>query len=139
MRGSELSDNYALFGILLGALLPSLPAAIARDGSATSIPRVLSSGILALAAPSAVILFYGPKAGPSLLVGLALSSALRGHAFVSLWALVIGVSLTQWGGHLFPLAELSRLERLRMLLLVAGGAAVVLIAANLAGRLRKTQ
>ncbi len=133
LHGASLSDNYALFGFLAGALWPLVPANFAR-GENTSPVQLAVSGILALVGPAALIIFYGAKIAAPFLTGVALSCAIAGGTNSALWVVLIALSVAQWTGHLVPFAELSRAERVRLLAILAGGGAVLLIVADILGR-----
>lgn len=133
LRGESLTDNYALFGFLAGALWPLVAANFSQKNS--SPVRLALRGILALVGPGALILFYGAKIAAPFLVGVALSCAMGAGTNGALWAVLIGLSVAQWTGHLAPLADMTRAERLKLLAYVAGGGAFLLVLADIFGRI----
>lgn len=134
LRGVSLADNYALFATIVGLLLPQIPALWSRNGNQTALPRTWGSGLVALVAPATLILFYGGKVGPSLMVGLALSALLRGTRMLAWWSLTMAFAVLEATRHLLPLAELTRDQRLQLLVMVAGSTALVLVVADFTAR-----
>jgi len=107
------------------------------------VSRVLVTGLLALALPGAILALWGVKIVPAFFAGLglvaagfypALLSRLQPLA-VSLFALSIGVALTQWATRLAPLAEASRAERMHILLWSLGGLVLVMLVIDYGARL----
>jgi len=133
--GTGFSDSYALFGVLAGSLLPSLPVLLAKDGENASVPRLLGAGVAALVGPIVLIMFYGAAVGPALMVGLALACTLRGGTCAALWSVIVGIAVVEGTHLLLPAADLSRTERVHLVLLVGLGGAVLLITSEVAARL----
>ena len=76
----RLAPHYVLVGLVAGALGPFVYSALARAGG-MAVARIL--GALALLGstvllPGVLVLFWGPRAGGGLLLGLALGLALMG-------------------------------------------------------------
>ena len=135
--GTGFSDSYALFGVLAGSLLPSLPVLLARDGENASVPRLLGAGVAALIGPIVLIMFYGAAVGPALMVGLALACTLRGGTCAALWSVIMGLSIVEGTHLLLPAADLSRPERVHLVLLVGVAGAALLIGSEVAARLSR--
>jgi hypothetical protein len=152
LRGVTLTDQYALFGLILGSALPSLlsalPLRLRPQNGAYSLLTLILCGALALLAPGAVLILFGPKCALALLIGLALGSAQlfvgtqAGVAavgfFPALLALAVALALSQWSGLLLPaIADLTRAAKVRWLVGLLAGLVVLLFAAdrvNAAGR-----
>jgi hypothetical protein len=97
LRSANLTDHFALFGILLGALLPSLlarsvaPRAVSAEEATSDAPereqaqrsvsasrvtlaRLILAGALALATPALALILWGAKVALAILIGLALAA-----------------------------------------------------------------
>src|SRR5581483_12288862 len=77
LKGVSLTDNYALFGFLAGALLPSLLSGfLLRPGTpmtaGSALFRLVLTALLVLAAPAFILLLWGAKCAVALVLGLAL-------------------------------------------------------------------
>jgi hypothetical protein len=157
LRGVSLTDQYALFGLIIGAALPSLLAAtpmrLRPQSDASSLLTLAVCGALALLAPGAVLLFFGAKCALALLIGLALGSAqlfvgTQGSIasvgfFPALLALAVALALCQWSGLILPaVADLTRAAKVRWLVGLLAGLTVLLLAAdrvNAAAAVRKDE
>jgi|GEM_PF-2745177 hypothetical protein len=135
LRGVTLTDQYALFGIVVGAAFPALAAALpVRLRGAVPLLTLALCGLLALAAPGAVLLLFGPKSLAALLIGLALGAALAREPeaggpslLAGLLALAAGLALCQFTGRVLPDDDPTRVEKIRWLIgLMAVVAAAVL-------------
>jgi hypothetical protein len=158
LRGVTLTDHYAFFGFLVGAMLPALlvgslsrPASVVAARPGAQAARLILAGALTLAAPAIMLTLWGAKIALALLAGLAISAAgdqwqasgerrsgLIAHypsLLTPLFALAVALALAQWTHHILPLAELSRAERIRMLTWVVVGLMALLIAADYGSRL----
>jgi len=158
--GNALTDHYALFGLLVGGVLPSLLAGfLARQTTPSSgiyLFRLVCAGAILLAVPTMVIVLWGAKCVLTLLLGLALSIALelvRGRtlerdantatalsasplfAFLpSLFAVGTGLALSQWLGHVLAISDLTRAEKVHVLAYIVVGLAVLVLLADYSGR-----
>jgi hypothetical protein len=145
LRGVNLTDQYALFGLLIGGALPSLLAAVPLrlrpNNGASSVLTLAVCGALTLLAPGAVLLLFGPKCALALLIGLALGSAqvfvgTQGTVatvgfFPALLALAVALALCQWSGLLLPaVADLTRAAKVRWLVGLMAGLTALLFAAD---------
>lgn len=147
LRGVTLTDQYALFGLIVGAALPALLSSVPlRRTQNTGMAGLLTlavSGVLALLAPASVILLFGPKCALALLIGLALGAAQRfvgernttgGSTptyFPFLFALAISLALCQWGGQMIPaVADLTRATKVAWLAGLFAVLAVLLFASD---------
>ena len=72
LSGVGLTDQYALFGLLVGAFAPALLSGYVLRGE-TRFLRFIVAGGLALFLPGVTLLLYGAKCGLALLMGAALS------------------------------------------------------------------
>jgi hypothetical protein len=126
LRGVNLTDQYALFGILIGVALPTLLANLSASWKggkeASTAVGVLVLGvtaIVALVAPAFVLILFGPKSIVALMIGLAIGvlfSLARVSALLpALLALAVGLALDQWAGRLLPDQTPTRLEKVRYL------------------------
>ena len=82
LRGVGLTDQYAAFGLLIGATLPGLltgfllrPFAI-TTAPAPRIARLCVVALLVLAVPALVLILWGTKCALALMLGLALAITL---------------------------------------------------------------
>ncbi len=143
LRGVNLTDQYALFGLLVGAALPGLLAALPRrlrDGEAPGngafIGTLLLCAILTVAAPAAVLVLFGAKSAVALVIGLALGSVplLSGRSSLlpALFALGVALALNQFTGTLLPAETPTRAEKVRYLAFIMSG---IVVAVLLAGRI----
>lgn len=133
LRGVNLSDQYALFGLIVGAGLPSLLTGLSVRGRGADLVTLGVTGALSLAAPAALLVLFGAKSAPGFLIGLALGAlpslapSLAGASLLrGLLAVGVALALAQWTGHILPDDAPTRLEKIRLL---AGiGAAIVVLA-----------
>ena len=151
LRGADLSDQFALFGFLAGALVPTLlrsllfPAIDLRQNSGSTasvlLPRTLLVGVLSLAICAAMVAVWGAKVVPAFFAGLALSLVYaarfeRLQAFATtLLSLAMALFLAQWTQKLAPLVELSRADRLQFLLWGAIALVIVFVVLQIGARL----
>ncbi|MBC7807914.1 MAG: hypothetical protein H7145_17430, partial [Akkermansiaceae bacterium] len=121
LRGVLLTDQYALFGLLVGAALPGLLAAVPhriRDGKTVAsgglIGAIAVCALLTLAAPAAVLVLFGAKSAVALMIGLALGAVpvLTGGASLlpGLLALGVALALNQFTGIVLPAETPTRAE-----------------------------
>ena len=122
-------------------LLRDVGASLPRDAD-VSLPRVLGAVALALALLAVALMLWGAKIAPAFFAGLALSAAgiiigaRRSLPDVSaLFALALALSLSQWTHHFAPLSELSRMQRLHLVVWVLGVTLVLLLVADYGARL----
>lgn len=150
LRGVNLTDQYALFGLIFGALLPGIMASLVGRRSAAGAGGVLAiilAGTLSLAAPAAVVLLFGGKSALALLLGLALGSVqvLRSSdgtpislsQLPGLFSLAIALALSQFTGRILPLTEMTRLHKVQLLGWLIAGVIVALLLAEAATRARR--
>jgi hypothetical protein len=141
LRGVNLTDQYALFGLIVGAALPSLLAAVperwrggAEAKSGAGLLALVCCTLLTLAAPGVMLILFGPKSAVALLIGLALGSvqSLTGRASLlpSLLALGVALALDQFTGRALPEDEPTRVQKVRWLVFIIAGIAAAVIAAN---------
>lgn len=143
LRGTELDDQFALFGFLAGAVVPSLLASLwfeTRQSASRSLWRVFPAApsparlfcvaMLALLILGAMLTLWGIKIVPAFLLGLALSVVGFGNfaasrtqkSALSLFALSLALTLAQWTQRFLPLAEWPRAQRLHFLFWSLAGA-----------------
>ena len=154
--GIALTDHYAIFGLLVGAMLPLLLSGfLLRPGSsspALNVLRLLCAGAILLGVPTLVIVLWGAKCVLALLIGLALSIAfesVRGAAKMqptenasapasaflpALFALGSGLALSQWTGHVLQIWQLTRAEKIHVLVYVVIALSLLLLLADYGGR-----
>jgi len=155
LQGVGLTDHYALFGFLVGALLPGFLGSLQSPGAAASekpgfqIARLVLTGALVLAAPAMILMLWGPKSALALLPGLALAATgflmpgderpsatpPRHHLTTSLLALSVALALAQWTRHVLPLADMTRAEKIGVLTWIVSVLLVLLLVADYGGRL----
>ncbi len=129
-KGFGLHEQYLLLGLILGGLLPQL---------AQAAGSLLGAGATLLALPAALTILYGPRAGLTLVLGLLAgqfwsATSEKTKAIAPLFSLGVAATLAQLLGHLSPLADKTRLDRL---LLVGGIVLAWLIVAGIGYQLEK--
>lgn len=161
-RGISLSDQYALFGFLVGAMTPALlsgfllrPVEAAPVSPAGQIVRLVLVGALTLVLPAFLLLLWGAKCALALLFGLALAIAItetgRKEAgetgksplpslalsalLPALFSLAIALALSQWTQHVLAYALLSRAEKTRILLWAVSGMMTLIVLGDYGGRI----
>ncbi len=158
LRGVSLTDQYAAFGLLLGAVLPALLTGfLLRPFTATTTPgpriaRLCVVAALVLAIPALVLILWGTKCALALMLGLALaitllpstaptsaaspketlSPALR--LLPALFALGVCLALAQWTHHVLPLTQLTRVDKETLTLKLIAVLAVLILLADYSGR-----
>lgn len=141
LRGVNLSDQYALFGLFVGAALPRLlsvvPERFAVNGANKSGAAGMTlafCGLLALSCPAAVLVLFGAKSAVALLIGLALGvlplAAPHASQFPAFFALAVSLALAQFTGHAIPVHAPTRMEKIRVLLVIMAGVVVAVFAAR---------
>jgi len=152
MRGVVLTDQYALFGLIVGAVTPGLLAAITGRRSALGVAGALTlvpAVTLAAGVPAVVVLLFGAKSALALLTGLALGalSGFRGDdgadstgvasLLPGLYGLASSLALLQFTDILLPLTDMTRLRRVEMIGVLTVGVIIALAAAQAAARNRR--
>jgi hypothetical protein len=150
IRGVSLTDYYAIFGFLVGALLPGLLSAIAagpRGGARTGrqLLYLVIAGLLTLAVPAMLLTIWKAKFVLALLAGLAVSTVQtlrlgeeqrRWQVLAtSLFAVAVALVLSQWMHHALGLASLSRADKTRLLMWGIAGVIGVILAFDYGERL----
>ena len=142
LRGVTLTDQYALFGFVLGAAFPALLASFpARWSGRAAVPLAAAvlSGVLVLAAPGSVLVLFGAKSLVALMIGLALGVVLaRGRdagpsALAGLLALGVALALDQFTGRVLPESDPTRADRIRWLVGMMAVVAAGVLAADRLG------
>lgn len=137
VRTIALHEQYLLLGLLLGGLLPTLAGGLAAKYA--SWAGVLKSGAVLLSLPFIATVLYGPSAALALLLGMLAATLWRIAAEVPvpsaapLFSLSVATALTQLMGHLEPLADGTRLARLKL----SGLALLIALAVFFGSRLLK--
>ena len=160
IQGVALTDHYAFFGFLAGAMTPAwlsgllwspaLSVAEEKDLAGARLGRLVLVGVLALAIPASILVLWGAKCALALLAGLALATVSgawtgmstqrapvvlpRAIMTTSLCALAVALALTQWTHHVLPVAEMTRADRIRVLAGIMGAFLVLLLIADYGGR-----
>ncbi|MBC8135582.1 MAG: hypothetical protein H8F28_06830 [Fibrella sp.] len=143
LRGVNITDQYALFGLLVGAALPGLLAAIPRRireqktmQSGGALTAITICAILSVAAPAAVLTLFGAKSAVALMIGLALGAVpvLTGGTSLlpGLLALAVSLALTQFTGAILPAETPTRAEKIRYLAVIMSA---IVVAVILGGRI----
>ncbi len=144
LRGVNLADQYALFGLLVGAALPGLLAmlparfkggTVANGGA--GVGALAACAVLVLASPAAVLVLFGAKSAVALLIGLAVGAIplLSGGASLLPGLLAVGIALAldQFAGRILPAETLTRADKMRYLAFILSAVVVAVIAANRVG------
>lgn len=158
LRGVGLTDQYAAFGLILGATLPALLTGFLlrpfteSTAPAPRIARLCVVALLVLAIPALVLILWGTKCALALLLGLALAITLLPSApapgapvkealppglrlLPALFALGVCLALAQWTHHILPLTELTRADKESLTLKLMAILAVLILIADYSGRL----
>ena len=146
LRSATLADHYALFSILVGAFLPSLLASVA---SRRDLIAVCLAALIGISAPCALVILFGAKCALGLSMGLALGVGLLTTPFgeftrrfapvASLFALAIALVPLQLTGHLLPLADMPRAERIKTLIWVAAIVGALITAFELTNKFQRDE
>ncbi|MDX1932414.1 MAG: hypothetical protein SFU56_07400 [Capsulimonadales bacterium] len=127
LHGVSLTDQYALFGLILGAAIPDLLSSVPSGwsggktgGTVRGIAALTVTALLALAVPALPLVLFGPKSVVAVLIGLGLGVGLRTarhpSLFPALIALAVTLVLTQWTGTVLPEQAWSRVDKVRVLI-----------------------
>jgi len=158
LRGVNLTDQYAAFGLILGATMPALLTGFLvrpfteSTAPASRIARLCVAAALVLAAPALVLILWGTKCALALMLGLALAITLLPSATVlpgetaketplalrllpALFALGVCLALAQWTHHILPLTELTRTDKEHLALKLMALVAVLILVADYSGRI----
>jgi hypothetical protein len=142
LSGAVLTDHFAIFTFIAGAVAPSLlsgmlsPAGGGEESPARSLLRLLFVGVVALALPGALLVLWGARAAIGLLAGLALSCVIvPGGRLQTLVALALALPVAQWSGDVLRFADLPRIEKIRVLGWLAAAVLVAILAADYGQRL----
>jgi hypothetical protein len=143
LAGALLTDHFAIFSIMLGALIPVLLADLlrrtdrdARPPAGRQIVRLTLAVTAALALPAGLLVLWGPRAAIGLLTGFMLGVLVfPDAALAAMIALGTAALMAQWTHPLLHAAAQTRAEKARILLWLAGIVAGALLATDLAGRL----
>lgn len=145
---TRMSDHYALVGIVVGMALPALlvgyVASRLRSGGQAVVPLAIAA-LVGLTTAGAVMATWGPKCITALLLGLALAVATplpwppapvrRATSGAAVFGLGVALAAAQWTHHAMLAFELSRADRARLLTWSAAILAVVVVVADVAGRI----
>jgi len=149
LSGVSLTDHFALFGFLAGALIPPFLTDLLRSPAEPrltptgALVRLALAGIVSLATPALILILWGPKCALALLAGLALSgiqaapeplSTRTPEHLTPLFALAVTLALTQWTGYVLPLADMTRAQKTGMAVWVVAGLIVLILLADYGGR-----
>lgn len=143
LSGAMLTDHFAIFSVLLGALIPPLLAGcMVKPVDAGAAPpgrrliRLALTLVLAVALPAALLALWGARAALGLLTGLALSTVLPGGSHLqALVPLAVALPLVQWAHPLLLVAAQTRAEKVRVLAWLAGIAVAALVLSDYGERL----
>jgi hypothetical protein len=156
LQSTTLTDHYALFGFLIGALLPPLltrslsrhaaEPASTRSVLGSPIVHLLLAWAMAFAVSAVILLLWGARCAPPMVVGLALSCVLTTATVHSPGAttlvaplLAVGtvMALSQWTEQLIALADLPRADRIKLLAILGGILLLLMLARDWRGRLQR--
>jgi hypothetical protein len=167
LKGVGVADHYALFGLILGASLPVLSAAILSRTvgmrPAQTLIAIALSGLVLLTAPGLTILLWGAKCALAMMFGLALSCGLVSvfgfgctdvrsaddpdrtvhyprlsiSSYQPLFALAAALAITQWTHLALPLASLTRMQKVYSVAGVVVALLVIISIADYAGRIAR--
>ena len=154
LRGVSLTDQYAAFGLLLGATLPGMLTGfllrpfLSDTQPASRIARLCVAAVFVLAAPGLVLILWGAKCALAMLLGLALAILLAppgsggketlppGRLLLpALFALGACLALAQWTHHMQPLTELTRADKEALTVRLMAILAALILVADYSGRL----
>ena len=130
LRGVGLTDNFALFSLLIGAAAPVALGSWFKGLQAESdikgkTGRLILATVLTLALPAVLIAIWGGKAVLPLAAGAAIGVCLsEAGGFEILAGFALALAMLQWTGHATALAELSR--DAKILFLIRFGASIAI-------------
>ena len=152
LHGANLTDQYALFGLLVGAFTPALLGGWMVRGD-NRLFRLLPVALLALAIPGVALLLYGAKCALALLIGAALSFAFtsnspspatddeaepiqkpKAKSQNALMALALALALSQWTGRALDYALLAKAQKLHVLEAIGAALVLLILLADYGGR-----
>lgn len=156
LRVAFASDQHALFGLLIGALLPPCGAKLFfldadSSRSASTIWRAMMVGAAVALVLGWLVMLWGVRPLPAVFAGLALGAgssaifgtrgrfAIRETASSTFVALGAALLLVQWTGRVLPLAQASRGQRLEWLSWGVALAAMAVLISAAATRARHWQ
>jgi len=138
LHGIGVTDQYAIFGLVVGAAAPALISGLAagvrlgRPEGARPLISASLAGLLILAVPGCVTLIFGLKCALALLLGAALAGVFTADYLPLLITIGMALAMDQWNDHLLPYADLSRVVKLKVLAILL--AIVITSVAVAAGR-----
>lgn len=147
LRGTSLADNFDLFGVVAGTLLPGaaerIGAKLGSRGSLWQVTGVAATTVFLLAVPTLGLLFWGSKCTTGLLFGLALSiiltpdyspPAAHSSRITPALALLAAAAIAQWTHLAMPLASLSKAHKIQVMEWSAIGIVVLMLLVDYGGR-----
>ncbi len=154
IASANLTDQYALFGLLVGAFTPAFLSGLLSGRGENRLFRLLPVGLLTLAIPGVALLLYGAKCALALLIGAALSfglflassshnqddaNAVQNPKFKiqnSLFALALALALAQWSGRALDYTLLAKAQKVHLLEAIGAAAVVLILLSDYGGKFR---
>lgn len=155
--GPALADQFAVFGMLLGAVVPTVVAgyqlreAHQNPGVASPLLRLAGSALMVLGAPALMLGVFESRGVPAFLLGLGIaplvaatllprgdSRGLRAEGMAPLaclFALAMASAAAQWTSHVSALGPLPRVEKVHIVEWVAAALIALALAARLSERI----
>ena len=143
LRGVGLTDHYALFGMIVGVLLPQALTSLlnrARAGStdtdSSRLFRLVITGLLVLVVPTLVLTLWGAKCALAIMIGMLFSTVFEASLLPAIIAVAVALAMTQWLHHVLPLAQLTRDQKVTLLGWTTVVVIVLLLVSEFTGRLQ---
>ena len=154
IQPTSLTDQYALFGLLVGAFTPAFLGGYIGRGD-NRFFRLLPVGLLTLAIPGVALMLYSAKCALALIIGAALSFAFQSHnaelqtpeidatpntqhptpnTLTPLLALALALALAQWTGRALDYTLLAKAQKVHLLEVIGGVTLALILLADYGGR-----
>ncbi len=152
LRGVALTDQYAIFCVLLGAMFPgalsvwrnsfqqtSSSTGVASPGeSLRTLLQLALVGVVLLVAPALLMAILGIKALLPLIAGLAFGAIVVDTGILTcLLSLALALAITQFTSHILPLTELTRDKKLVFVVQAGVVVAVLCLVNEFVGRSKR--
>jgi hypothetical protein len=152
---SPYTDQYAAFGFVVGAVLPLflagylIPKQIKQGADpASTLGRLLVSGVLILAIPCVILVLWGQKCTMAFLIVLAITAAgieptsvadslangIR-KLFPAIYALGLALALSEWSHYILDMEDWTRIQKERVVVQIAVAAILLVLGADYGPRI----
>ena len=138
LTGTTLTDHFAIFTFIGGLFVPGLLGRVLSQptaGTGRLIFRLVVVYALMALVPAAVLGLWGSRAAIGLIAGFAASTVIYADAPAA-QAVAAGISLllAQWGHHAISISTLTRDDRVKIVVALAIGIAILIVVADVRAR-----